>query len=300
MIGHQKILDFFDKSIENDRLSHAYLFCGPTGIGKRTMALEIIKRVNGCDDNHPDVSIISSNITENEKTKRESEIGIDQVKQIQHQMSLSSYSAPYKVALINKAEKMTTEASNCLLKTLEEPTGKSILILNTGNKDALLPTIVSRCQMVKFMPVADVEIKSAFKNEFANFENDKIDQIIQLANGCPGIVFNHLNNPHLIKEYEQSIIDLRKLIKSDLNERYKFAEEIVKNITQTYQVLNWWTIWLRVKLINKINCNLSDGDINYSLPDFRRIIIAIRKTKDILGNSSFNARLALEVLMLEL
>jgi len=96
---------------------------------------------------HPDILILEPKIIETEKgVKKESEISIDQIRKVQHQFSMFPYRASYKIALINQVEKMTSQASNCILKTLEEPNSKTILILITSKSELILPTIASRCQ----------------------------------------------------------------------------------------------------------------------------------------------------------
>ncbi|MBU0988475.1 MAG: hypothetical protein KKH68_14590 [Proteobacteria bacterium] len=203
IIGHQRILDFLKKSIKNNRLAHAYLFTGPASLGKRIVALEFIKMMNGFDVNqaiHPDVLIVEPEIVDNQGVKKELEIGIKQTKKIQHQMSLFPYQAPYKVALIDQAERMTSDAGNCLLKTLEEPFGKAILILITSNPQSLLPTIVSRCQLVKFLPVPEKEIRKGVKG--------LDDQLIRLANNRPGLAIKYLGNPEILQEQNKIINQL--------------------------------------------------------------------------------------------
>ncbi len=283
MIGHQRILDFFKKSIKNNRLAHAYLFVGATSLGKKKAALELIQILN--KDFGPDVLI-----TEPIEGK---EISIDQIRKVQHQLNMSPYSAPYKIALIDEAERMTEEAGNCLLKTLEEPAGKSILILIAANTNLLLPTIISRCQVIKFLPVENKEIKNI---------PGITEKIVQLSNGRPGIAFKYIENPELIDEREQAVKQLEKLIKTDLNERYQFAEKLSKDNVQARQTLNYWIFWFRDLILSKVGCPdmaIYPQDSSYSLPQLKKIIQTIRKTNEVLSNSSFNSRLALEALMLE-
>lgn len=300
IIGHQRILEFLKKSIANKRLSHAYLFTGPAHLGKRTVALEFIRMLNGQEIDqaiHPDVLIVEPAVIEKEGIKKELEIGIDQARKIQHQMSLFPYQADYKIALIDQAERMTGQASNCLLKTLEEPTGRAILILITAQPQLLLPTIVSRCQLIKFLPVAENEIKKRIKDS----------KIIRLANGRPGLVIQYLENPELLQAQDKIINQLEKLIRADLNERYQYVEKMAKDVPQARQILNAWLFWFRDLLLLTLGCSgliiysqSSQYKDSYSLTKLKNIIQAIKNTDSLLANSSINARLALEVLMLEL
>ncbi len=299
IIGHQRILGLLKKSIENNSLAHAYLFSGPAHLGKRTVALEFIKMLNGQETNqtvHPDILIVEPENTEKNGIKKESEIGIDQARKIQHQISLSPYQSSYKVILIDQVDKMTVQASNCLLKTLEEPTGQAVLILITTNPQLLLPTIVSRCQLVKFLPVSHEQIEKKVKDS----------RIVRLANGRPGLAINYLENPELLENQNKIINQLEKLLKVGLNERYQYVEEIAKNVPQARQILNHWLFWFRDLLLLTVDCskltlyeNTEKYSNCYSLIKLKNIIKTIKKTDWLLSNSSINARLALEVLMLE-
>ena len=309
IIGHQRILEFLKKSIKNKRMAHAYLFTGPAHLGKKTVALEFIKMLNGQEIEqavHPDILIVEPEIIDKKGVKKELAISIDQARKIQHQMSLFPYQADYKIVLIDQAEKMTIEASNCLLKTLEEPTGQAILILITTDRQLLLPTIVSRCQMVKFLPVAKDEIEKDLDEKFRPLR-PKFSQVLCLANGRPGLVIQYLENPALLQAQNKIISQLEKLIRADLNERYQYIERIAKDVPQARQIVNAWLFWFRDLLLLSVGCGnlVIYPETNrykdcYSLAKLKAIIQAIKKTDLLLANPSINARLALEVLMLEL
>ena len=309
IIGHQRILEFLKKSVANKRMAHAYLFTGPAHLGKKTVALEFIRMLNGQEIDqavHPDILIVESEIIEKNGVKKESEIGIDQARKIQHQMSMFPYQADYKIALIDQAEKMTVDASNCLLKTLEEPTGRAILILITAEPQSLLPTIVSRCQLIKFLPVSEEEISSGTVPATES-PRQSLKKIIRLANGRPGLAIQYLENPALLQAQTQIINQLEKLIRTDLNERYQYVEAIAKDVPQSRQILNAWLFWFRDLLLLTLGCSdlviydqSSQYKDSYSLDKLKNIIQAIKKTDLLLTNPSINARLALEVLMLEI
>ena len=309
IIGHQRILEFLKKCVKNKRLAHAYLFTGSAHLGKKTVALEFIRMLNGQEIDqavHPDILIVEPEVVEKDGVKKELAIGIDQARKIQHQMSLFPYQADYKIALIDQAEKMTAEAINCLLKTLEEPTGRAILILIAAEPQLLLPTIVSRCQLIKFLPVTKDEIERGLGEKFRPLR-PKFSQVIRLANGRPGLAIQYLGNPALLQAQDKIINQLEKLIKADLNERYQYVEAIAKDVPQSRQILNAWLFWFRDLLLLTLGCSdlviydqASQYKDSYSLNKLKNIIQAIKKTDLLLANPSLNARLALEVLMLEL
>ena len=148
------------------RIAGAYLFVGPTGVGKETVANHFAKSINcleldegacgtciSCrktaDGNHPDTQIVSPS---------GAWIRIDQIRELQKRIVYRPYEGIRKVAILREAERMNLEAANCLLKTLEEPPAESVLILLTSNLDALIPTIRSRCQIIKFNPLRPDEL----------------------------------------------------------------------------------------------------------------------------------------------
>jgi len=306
IIGHHRILNFLKKSIENKRISHAYLFAGPSHLGKKTIAFDFIKTLTGIEADksvHPDILIVEPEITEKKGIKKESGISIAQIREVQHRMSLFAYQASHKIAVIDRADRMTKEASNCLLKTLEEPSGDAVLILITSDSQSLLPTIISRCQLVNFLPVARKEIEEKLTSLYSNSD---VKKATRLANGHPGLAIEYLNKPELLKQQSKAITDLEKLLKADLGVRYSYAEKIAKDTLEARQVLQYWLIWFRDLLLSSVGCSslafyqdFSRYDGFYSLPKLKNIIQSIKETDRLLSNSSINARLALEVLMME-
>ena len=156
IIGNEQIVDMLERSYRLGKLSHAYLFDGPEHIGKKTLALAFCKLIlqngstreygaNNIEEN-PDLVILRPD--EDKK-----QIIIEQIRDLQKKLSLFPYSAKYKVAIIEQADMMSKSAANSILKTLEEPSSTTILMLLTSNSVNLLDTIKSRCQTLKFLPV---------------------------------------------------------------------------------------------------------------------------------------------------
>jgi DNA polymerase-3 subunit delta' len=165
IVGHQKIVDFLLKSISVEKYAHAYLFTGPEGIGKKTVAKLFVQSIlckksgkkiensipcgkcSSCElfikNIYPDVFVV-------EKAVDKKNISIEQIRDLQHFLNLKSFMSSEKIALILQAESLSEEASNSLLKTLEEPYGNTIIILVSSKIDFLLPTIISRCQVIRF------------------------------------------------------------------------------------------------------------------------------------------------------
>ena len=306
IIGHQRIFNFLRKSIENGRISHAYLFSGPARLGKKTVASEFVKMLTGIEIGetvHPDILIIEPQTIEKEDIQKEMEIGILRIREIQRRMSLFACQSSHKIVIIDQADRMTREASNCLLKTLEEPTSDTVLILITSSFQSLLPTIISRCQLVNFLPVANEEIE---KGLISLYGGSGAKKAARLANGRPGLAIEYCGNPKLLEEQNKAISDLEKLLRANFNERCQYVEKAAKNTPETRRNLGYWTIWFRDLLLSAVGradltvypeSARSNGF--YSLPKLKNIIQALNKTDSLLSNPSINARLALEVLMME-
>lgn len=159
--GHDKILTVLTRMVASRRFPHALLFCGPEGIGKHTTALALAQALlcgtdaEGCgacsacvqaaQGNHPDLFLV-----EPEKGV----IPIDRIRQLKRDLGRKSFAGGYKLCIIDDAEKMNEQAQNALLKTLEEPTPDTLIILVSGYPYLLLPTIVSRCQRFTFQPLS--------------------------------------------------------------------------------------------------------------------------------------------------
>lgn len=202
IIGHEGVVARFRETLGRGRLSHAYLFVGPDGIGKELFALELAKAVqcaNGpaeaCDrcpacqktehGNHPDVTFLRR-VTQGAKGERRAQILIGQVREaIQEPIAYKPFEGRYKVFAVVEAERMTEEAQNCLLKTLEEPPPHSLLVLLASRLEPFVDTVVSRCQIVRFRPLRD-EQAARILVDGHGLEPARAAALARLAAGSPG------------------------------------------------------------------------------------------------------------------
>ena len=322
LIGHQRIWDFLIRSAKRDRLAHAYLFAGPAQTGKLTMALEFAKWLfcenedkqdNACGEcrsclavergQNPDIVILSARQIDKNDVLKNAEIGIGEIRDLQHKLSLFPYGAPYKIAIIEEIASLSGEAASALLKTLEEPSSHSLIILISSSWQTILPTIISRCQLIKFLPVPEHEISVKLKH-LAKKETD-FKKAIKLAAGRPGRAIKFLQEPERLAEQEKEIEIFEKLLKSSLIWRLDQAREMSQNAVLAQETLSQWLLWLRDRIL-EINGQAGltvspwpDKSFlsKYRMTDLLGVCRAIQATLAILYNPSFNARLALEVLM---
>lgn len=311
IIGHEKQVKFLQKSIERNRLSHAYLFIGPEGVGKMTTALafaralqcENAKEEDFCghcqsclaieEENHPDVHLIGL-----EKDTRE--ISIGQIRKLRRDFILSPLSGLYKIGVIQGADLLGAEAANAFLKTLEEPLGKAIFIL-TSSSENILPTISSRCQILKFPSLSKLKLKEELENRGVA----QAKRLARISMGRPGVALSIIKNPEILKNQEGLIEDLISLLKSDYAERFKYAENLAKDRLKIKETLSFWTLFFRDMLISGYNCQdatFFDKELGFNISKEKALAIikTLKRTYDIISSTNVNSRLALEVLMLNL
>src|SRR5512134_2763046 len=181
IVGHERPVAILKRALANGTLAHAYLFSGAEGTGKKMTALALASAVNclergpdgGCgtcpscrkvaSGSHPDVHLLVPDGTE---------IKIDQVREVQSELSLRPFEGAKKVLIVDGAETMKDASSNALLKTLEEPPGDTVIILVTSRPQGLLPTIRSRCQEIRFLPLPRRVLAGAIREKRGLSEED--------------------------------------------------------------------------------------------------------------------------------
>jgi DNA polymerase-3 subunit delta' len=319
----------FRRSLREGRLAHAYLLVGRPHVGKMTLAMNLAQVLNctgeeapcgqcsACrrilSNRHPDVQITG---LDTEKTSKEGkvrkEIGIDEVKSLQYGASLPPFEGRYKVFIINDAEYLSVEASNCLLKTLEEPPGGVIFLLLTARKSGLLPTIVSRCLMLELQPLPTSTIGSLLSGQ--GVDADKARILARLSKGCLGWALNAARDERLWQERADLLATMTKVISSGLEERFSFAAELAgqfeRNRLQVNEVLEVWLDWWRDLLLvkggsAKAILNLDQEQTlrqwagGCTLRGIAGFIHHLKSAQEQLQRNA-NPRLVLEVLMLNL
>ena len=217
ILGQEFAKKYIINSIRNNKINHAYMFEGIDGIGKNLFAKElgnILINTNNAE-NSPDYITI-------EPTGNS--IKIAQIRELQSDIIIKPHSN-YKIYVINDAQKMTVESQNALLKTLEEPPEYAIIILITNNKESLLPTIKSRCEIIKFLPISIMELKKYLMDKgidekrallLANFSRGSIEKALELSESTD---FTIMRDD--IQNYIQHILDKNMIeilnIQSDMD-----------------------------------------------------------------------------------
>ncbi|MDE0013281.1 MAG: DNA polymerase III subunit delta' [Candidatus Poribacteria bacterium] len=312
IIGHQQIVEQLQRTVASDRIAGAYLFVGPTGIGKETVARYFAQLIFCQQDtqlpmvcgtclacrkvdsgNHPDLQFIRPD---------GSLLRIGQIRELQKQIIYEPLEASRKVYILTDVERMNAEAENCLLKTLEEPPAASVLILLTSNIEALLPTTRSRCQILQFHPMPTRELTGVLIDRFSVAP----EQAITLAIAAGGAIGKAIIQLETGSTFTEEVPEILK--ETDLLAAFRLAEHLKDNP----EILDELVVWYRDLLF------LQQGAPNelithvHSLEELQRIapyysrlriqqaIQTIFNTKSLIENTNTNATLALEVMCLKL
>jgi len=276
ILGNEKNKDILEKSIKLNKFSHSYIFWGIEGIGKKIIAKEFgknilcIEKQENCkcksciefdSNNNPDFQLIEPN---------EGKIKIEQIREMQRKVSEKPIISNKKVYIIEDSDTMTTEAQNCLLKTLEEPPEYVTIILICTNEDNLLSTIKSRCTRMHFEPLNTVEIRKYIDQNYPDQEIS--ENIINLSQGSIGKVIKLNENKNIYENIEKILLSMQN---KDLIEITQMSEEIYKTKEEINSILDY---------INVILLKLSKQNIKY----IRCIDIVEQTKKRLKANSNYD------------
>jgi DNA polymerase-3 subunit delta' len=320
LLGHEWAVDMLTQHISREAVRHAYLLTGPPGLGRRTLALRFAQALNctqptapgqpcgDCRDcrqiasmQHPDLSIVQA----------ESEGGtlkVDQIREVRRALTLKPYQAKYRVALFLRFQEASEGAANALLKTLEEAPGYAILILTADNPEQLLPTIISRCELLRLRPLQADAIETHLLSHGAGSEQAHL--IAHIVNGRPGYAMQLLKDQTALDLRAERLDDLEQLLSSTRVQKFNYAEKLAKDKeTMRQTLLVWLSFWRDVLLrVSGANASIANIDRNEAITSLakrldlgraRRVVYDLELALDRLERN-VNARLLAEVLLLDL
>lgn len=259
VIGHESVLSVLSKMIDSGKVPHAFLFVGPHKVGKTHVVNRLIQILF---DNklfreaNPDFMEITC-LTDEKTGKRKSNISVEQIRDLCERLSMSAFNGGWKIAFVHDADKLSTSASNALLKTLEEPKGKTLLILRAPSVESVLPTIASRCQILRFHPVEkETLIKGLMKK---GFDSDDARFASAFALGRPGAAIRYLTKSEDRAEADIAVSLALELFNASIPKRISLiAKRLPKEDQNKREVadllLKQWQGILRDVLFQKIGC----------------------------------------------
>jgi len=325
-VGQSEAIALIKNGLETDSLAHAYLLVGAPHIGKMTLALDLAKALNcqeserpcgqcqSCqritEDKHTDIRTITlSSAKESGDTKSRVEISIDDIREMQRSASLPPFEGKYKVFIIDGAEYLSTEAANCLLKTIEEPPPQVVILLLASEESNLLPTVVSRCQRLELKPISTNKVKKMLIASYG-IDQGKAEVLARLSQGCLGRAVAVSTDDSYMIQREQMLAKMMSLISVGWEERFNYAAKMATDRKSADDVIKLWLCWWRDLLLVKCGCTQSVTNIDYqsaleqwgellSLNEIRDFIDFLQKSlEQIVLNA--NLRLIFEILMLNL
>ena len=317
VIGHDWARELLSRGLRTGRVRHAYLFTGPPQIGKRTLALDFARALVCQGDNppcgecqncqkvqrgvHPDVQVIAPS---------DGTFKIDQVRALQREAALRPHEAPRKVYVLVDFQQATVEAANALLKTLEEPPEHVVLLLTATEADLLLPTIVSRCQVLALRPLPGAVVEEALQHRWG-VDTEQARLLSRLCGGRLGWAVEAAQESAILERRRAYLDELVALLEQGRVERMAYAERLSRQPPLVVQeVLETWTTWWRDVLLVATGSRSEPSNADrietlqilaarYGLEEARQAIKELQEARWRLEHNA-NLRLTLEVLLLSL
>lgn len=313
IIGHDWVVRRLRRAIEQGQLAQSHLFVGPPSIGKATLALALARALLGHNDRaralvnqrrHPDLLWV-------EPADEGEAIKVEQIRELLHALTLAPVESRHRIAIVNDAHLITESGQNAILKTLEEPNPSVVIVLTAPNTDTLLPTIVSRCQLLNLRPAPVRAVEEALLAR--GVASERAALIARLSRGRIGWALRAIEDDAMLEARAERLKDLRDLLTAGRTQRFAYAEKLARaepsHVVQTLE--DWLLLWRDVARATGreaspealVNADQRDWIAQLanvlSIAQVAALLRAIGQTLQYLDRN-VNPRLALDVLLLKL
>ena len=328
-VGHPRAVNALRRGLEEGRLSHAYLIAGPAHVGKMTLAMDLARMVNCAADAppcgecrhcerirqglHADIRVVGPGYGGDEAAQSKSSIGIGEVRALGREANLKPFEGGTRVFIVEDAERLTPEAANALLKTLEEPPDQVVLALLASEPSVLPPTVLSRCRQIALRPMPVEQVAQELRSR-NGADAMRIEEIARLSGGRMGWALRAVQEPDLVDGRTKRLQEVQEVLEGTLEKRFAYAARLASGFASdqgsVVEELDLWRSWLRdVFLLRE---GREDLIISLSTMDALRsaasalsaaqVADAVHAVEETLGylRRNVNPRLALERLMLRL
>jgi DNA polymerase-3 subunit delta' len=331
LLGHEWAVEMLKQHLSRDSVRHAYLFSGPPGLGRRTLALRFAQALDcpnpvapgepcgkckTCQQiermQYADLAVIQAE-------KEGGTLKVEQIRALRQSLVLKPYQGKYRVALFLRFQEANQNAANALLKTLEEAPAHAVLILTADTPEQLLPTITSRCEILRLRPLPVETVEAYLKDRGADETTSHL--LAHVSGGRPGYALRLMQDKDALEFRTKRLDDLQSLLKSTRRERFAYAEKLTdrknegkERFRETLQlwVSFWRDVLLRVAGSAQSGGEKSDTPImnvdrtaeietlagRLSLAEARELVKAVEGSIEKLERN-VNARLLAEVLLLD-
>ena len=320
LIGHEWAVDMLKKHVANGTTRHAYLFAGPPGLGRRTLALRFAQALNcqtpvstgipcgQCRDCRQIEAMQHADLTVIQADSEGGTMKVDQIREARRTLTLKPYQSSYRVSIFLRFQEANDSASNALLKTLEEAPSYAVLILTADNPEQLLPTIVSRCEVLRLRPLMVEKIQREL--ETRGLETGRAKLIAHISGGRFGYAMRLIENDSLLEKREGRLNDLLALLPASRVEKFAYADKLSKDKDSMRQaILFWLSYWRDVMLrtaqaespLVNVDRNVEIEDIagRMDLSSARLVVSGLESALEKMDRN-VNSRMLAEVLLLDL
>jgi len=326
LLGHEWAVEMLKQHLTRDSVRHAYLFTGPRGLGRRTLALGFAQALNcpnpvapgepcrkckTCQQiermQYADLAVVQAE-------KEGGTLKVEQIRAVRQSLVLKPYQGKYRLALFLRFQEASPNAANALLKTLEEAPPHAILILTADTAEQLLPTIPSRCEILRLRPLPVEAVEAYLKEHGAEAESARL--LAHISAGRPGYALHMLEDKDALKFRADTLDDVISLLKSNRRDRFAYAEKLTERKKRDAEaegrfretLLLWLSFWRDVLLRNAgsesplVNVDYANAvdtlAAKLTLPDARKLVSDAQGAIDKLERN-VNARLLAEVTLLD-